>query len=339
MSLSDEQAKKLLEQKALDIERAKQNSEEYETEYKPTVDGEGRLASLGSSKLINSKLEKREETRNMAGDIGWKNYDVSYLPSKGLFYPLDIQVTIRSASVQEIRHFSTVEDDDMIDVDEKLSFVLDKCCRVRIGGMAGTFKDLLELDRFALVFAIRELTFKEGENKLQMNINCDQCGTSDSIFVSKETFQLFDIPEELKEYYSETDRCINVVGNDGETISLYIPTLGVTQFIKNLIRTKSQKKEYFDKSFIKIAPFLFNNWRTLTDRTYNAMNDKTFGWDIDKMSKVILAIDYLEKGVTPEITHTCSVCGAEVKAPISFQGGIKAFFLLSNVFGKVDRSN
>lgn len=333
--INDEQAKAILQERAKEIDKVKQA--QLGTEYTASGDEQGNVTSLGSSKLVEGKLEKREETRHMAGEIGWKNYPVEYLPSRGMFYSTDMQVTIKPASVQEIRHFSTVEDDDLLDVDEKLSFVLDKCCRVRYGGMPATFKDLLELDRFALVFAIREITFKDGENKLQMNVNCDQCGNSDNIYVTKETFQLFDIHDDLKPYYSTEKRCIVVTGNDGEDIHIYIPTLGVTQFIKNLIRTKAQKKEYYDKSFLKIAPFLFQNWKTITEKTYNQMNDKTFSWNVEKMSKVILGIDLLQNSVTPEINHICSICGAEVKAPISFQGGIKAFFLLSNVFGKLDK--
>ncbi len=332
--MTEEEAREILDQKAKEVDRIKKIQSLNELEFTPKEAADGTLTSLGSSQLIQSKLDRREEVRNMAGEIGWKNYDVSYLPSKGMFYNDGMQITIKPATVQEIRHFSTVEDDDLLDVDEKLNFILDKCCRVRNGQMASTYKDLVELDRFALVFAIREITFKEGENKLQMTLNCDQCGNSDNMYVSKETFQLFQLDENIEHLYDSNKRCLVITGEDGEEINLYVPTLGVTQFIKNHIKTKSQTKQYFDKSFLKLAPFLFGNWRVLNEKTYNTANDKTFGWNIDKMSRVILAIDYLQNGVTPEIKHDCSVCGAEVEAPITFQGGIKALFLLSNVFKK-----
>jgi hypothetical protein len=52
-------------------------------------------------------------------DTGYKNIPISMLPSKGIFYPSDWYVTIRSATVGEIRHFSTVDEFDDIDVIDK----------------------------------------------------------------------------------------------------------------------------------------------------------------------------------------------------------------------------
>jgi len=331
MSMIDnDKAKEILQAREQNVESVKKIQEEHNLDYRAETNEDGNLVSLGKSKMMEEKNNHKDFMHSMASEIGWKKYPAEYLPSKGMFYPNDIEITIRSANVQEIRHFSTIEEDDVIDIDEKLSFILEKCCRVKMNGTMSTFKDLVDIDRFALVFAIRELTFKEGENKLQMVINCDQCGHSDTLIITKEIIQLFELDDELKPFYNPERLCITLVANDGEEIDIFIPSVGVSQSIKNIIRPKMQKKEYVDKTFIKIAPFLFSNWRMINEKTYNQMNDRTFGWNIDKISKVILAIDHLLDSVTPEISHICSVCGSEVKTPLSFQGGFKALFLYSN---------
>jgi hypothetical protein len=48
-------------------------------------------------------------------DTGWKNLPVEILPSGGIFYPEGTKLAIRSAEVKEIRHFSTIDDDDRLD--------------------------------------------------------------------------------------------------------------------------------------------------------------------------------------------------------------------------------
>ena len=57
---------------------------------------------------------------------------MEYLPSQGLFYPEGTKIQIRAASVKEIRHFSGIDDNDILDIDDKLNGVLDACTRVQI---------------------------------------------------------------------------------------------------------------------------------------------------------------------------------------------------------------
>ena len=76
-------------------------------------------------------------------DNGWKNLPVNILPSKGMFYPDGTRIAIRAAEVKEIRHFSTIDEDDRIDIEEKLGMVLDSCMRIDFPGEGVvSFKDL-----------------------------------------------------------------------------------------------------------------------------------------------------------------------------------------------------
>lgn len=342
MAINEEVAKAMLKkrQELIDAENAANGVEpepttNYTEPVTPVVDAEEVLTSLGKSRMVQEKLEKREETRNMASDIGWKNLPIVNLPSKGDFYTPGTQITIRAASVQEIRHFSTIEEEDAIDIDDKLNFILDKCCRIKCNSGILTFKDIAEIDRFSIVYAIREWTFKDGENKLQMTVNCNQCGNSDLIEIGKNNFNLFKLDERLQRFYSPENKSLMLTTKDGETIELFIPTLGVTNWIKNLVRTKRQRNEYFDTAFLKISPFLFGDWRILSDKVYNTVNDNTFQWSVKKMSIVVGIIDLIQDSINPNIAHTCTKCGAEVAASINFQGGIKGLFLYSNIFDEL----
>lgn len=331
MPIDEELAKQLLQKKTEAI-NAQNRANGQESNV---VDEEEVLKSLGKSQMIQSKIERREETRNMAGDIGWKNIPVENLPSEGKFYVEGTQILIRAASVQEIRHFSTIEEQDVIDIDDKLNFILEKCTRINTPTGILSFKDILEIDRFSLIFAIREYTFKDGENKLQMTINCNQCGHSDLIEIGKNNFNIFKMDEKIQRFYSSDEKSFILNTKGGERIELFVPTLGVTNWIKNLVRTKRQKNEYFDTAFLKIAPFLFPNWRAMSERQYKLVNDDSFQWSVKKMSIVVGIIDLLQESINPNILHTCTSCGTEVASPINFQGGIKGLFLYTDIFDEL----
>lgn len=288
--------------------------------------------TLGKAVRFQEKEEFVDTRKNLIHDVndnfGWINVPVQYLPSKGMFYPTDARIQIRAALVQEIRNFSIIDENDLIDIDDKLNMIIDKCCRIMFDGIRETFKDLLEIDRFYIVYSIRELTFKDGENKLQMPIQCNECGNSETIDINKENFNFFEIPFKLEKFYNPEERAfIMTIKETGEQIKIYMPKLGITNFIKHYIRKKRQSQQNLDMAFLNIAPFLFNDWRKLTDGTYGRLMEESFSWSIKKMSIIINVIDMIKQGINPQIKHICSACSAEVQAPISFPGGIKSLFL------------
>ena len=57
---------------------------------------------------LNERLNT--DVTDMRLDIGYKNIPVINLPSKGMYYPLDWYITIRPATVAEIRHFSSIDE-------------------------------------------------------------------------------------------------------------------------------------------------------------------------------------------------------------------------------------
>ena len=46
-------------------------------------------------------------------NIGWLKIDVKTLPTQGLFYPDGMEISIRAARGEEIKHWSTMNDQDI----------------------------------------------------------------------------------------------------------------------------------------------------------------------------------------------------------------------------------
>jgi hypothetical protein len=292
---------------------------------------ESATRSLGKA----STLITGDEPTNVVHDIGWIRVKPETLPSQGIYYPANSEITIRAAMAAEIRHWSTIDEEDILSMDDALNKIIEKCCKLRLGGALSSFKDLKEIDRFFLVFAIRELTFKKGENALNVSFNCNNCGHTDNKQIVKEMLSYYNPVDELSTRFNEEERCFHLKLTNGEEIKLYLPTLGTMNFIKNYVKEKVQSKQEYDKAFLKWAPFLFADWRTLNEAAYNRKLQDSYSWGTDKISVLDWFVKQMQNTVKPEIINDCSVCGEEATAPINFRGGIKSLFLVSDISSKL----
>jgi hypothetical protein len=312
-----DEAKRLIEEKEKNM--ASVIPEEDNTEKK----------SLGKVHLFE------EDTKSVVEDIGWIRVKLETLPSQGMFYPEGTEITIRAAMAAEIRHWSTIDEEDLLSLDDALNRIVDKCCKIRFPRQMGNFKDLKEIDRFFIVFAIREYTFKKGENSLNVSFDCRNCGKQDTRSIVKEMLSYYTPADELQPRFSVEERCFHLRLQNGEEIKLYLPTLGVMSFIKSYLREKSQAREEFDKAFLRWAPFLFPDWRLLNQATYHKTLQDSYAWSLDKISVVDWFVDKMQKTVKAELKHDCTGCGTEVEAPLNFRGGVKSLFLVSDIASKL----
>ena len=329
-NISDDEAAKLI--------KAKEEASGLKFDQKPhqaaddlsDQEVQDTISPLGKSESWKTQNSRQEEHSGI--DIGWKPFPSENLPSMGMFYPEGTTFAIRSASVAEVRHFSTIDENDPLDLDDKLNMVIDKCLQIKFPDRHANWKDLKEEDRFCLIFAIRALTFKNGENKLFINLKCGQTCLGDGSYnekieLSNNNFEYYTIDPKLMRYYSQTEKCFVIPSKEVGTLKLYIPSLGVTSFIKNYLRDKARKQEFFDKTFMKVSPFMFGDWRTVNEHSYKKAEQDSFGWNNKKLSAMLKLVELIRFGVKTKITRSCDKCGAEVAAPLTFPGGIRSLFL------------
>jgi hypothetical protein len=276
-----------------------------------------------------------DEEPSLINELGWIRVKPETLPSQGIFYPTDMEITIRAASASEIRHWSTIDEDDILNMDDALNKIMERCSKIRIGKMQGTYKDIKEIDRFFMIFAIRELTFKKGENSLNVSFNCNNCGKVDQRSIVKEMLSYYTASPELQTRFNEDLRCFQLKMTNGEELRLSLPSLGVMNFIKIYVKDKVQNKADYDKAFLKWAPFLFPDWRSLNDASYQKALQDSYAWGTDKISVIDWFVTQMQSTVKATVKNECSVCGEEATAPINFLGGIKSLFLVSDISSKL----
>jgi hypothetical protein len=269
----------------------------------------------------------------------WKNLPLENLPSRGLFYPEGSELTVRSATVSEIRQWSTIDETDMLDVDDKLNFILEKCTRFKIKGGASwlTWRDLLEIDRLYIIFVIHEISFPNGENSLFTKFECtaacsEEGNFSDSILVRSDMLQIFEPDEELMNWYSSKYRCFEVVSEKlKETFYLYMPTVGTVERLRKRISEERREGRKPDKAFIKVAPYLIQDWNSFGKKEYTDIYRESMVWPINKFSFITKFSELMERSRSEIISTSCPKCGSKLTNPLFSRGGftLKDFFLVS----------
>jgi len=302
-----------------------------------------RLAEQIKSEPILTTSPENSIPRDFGpSDLGWKNLPPSLLPSGGLFYPEGVQIAIRPAEVKEIRHFSTIDETDMLDIDAKLNLILERCCVIKFPqyGVV-SYKEIKQEDRFFILMTIRDLTFVRGENMivLKPKTNCvtGDCPFQNGVELRTGVLSKYAIDEKLMSYYSKSDRKFVLnISKLSRTIKLTVPSIGVVDAISTYVRNRIRKGMDVDESFIKIAPHLYEDWRGLDENRLAELEEASNSWSKEEFSILFQVADLLKIGTKLEVNLPCSKCGAqEVTAPISFPGGIRSLFVISDIFGEL----
>ena len=287
---------------------------------------------------LGSLKDQNDSVTHSAADMYFKNMPLENLPTGGLFYPKGMEITFRAADVAEIRHWSTIDENDMLDMDAKMNFVIEKCVRVKGKDGWMSWEDLVEIDRFYILFCVHEITFPNGENKLMIKFRCPPTCAGDGSYrestqLKSNMLNLLVIPEDLMQYYNPEERCFTKYSEKlGETIRFYLPTIGVSKKIKNIINEARNDGGYVDPSFIKVAPYLIKEWRNLDAKELERYRMDTFKWGKNKTLFINGISDKIEKSVNLTVKKECPRCQVTLEAPIFFRGGftIKSLFAVSD---------
>jgi hypothetical protein len=281
---------------------------------------------------VNMDKYSGEKAETSDFHLGYHAIPLLSLPSGGMFYPVGTDLSIRSAKVAEIRHFSTIDETNVLDIDEKLNQILESCIRITSAATRLSYKDILEEDRFYIILSIRDLTFPEPESNLKID-HTSKKGGRHEIEIKKEYFQYFKIPVELDKYYDNIVRSFLIETRSFGTIEMKPPTIGVMQKITAYIKDKQQKGQKIDQSVLQIIPYLHKDWRGFNDKTIFDFEIDLSGWSSNKYNLIYTLAEKMKIGVQPNMLVT--IGDDEEEVPISFRDGIKSLFIVQNITGEL----
>jgi hypothetical protein len=305
-----------------DLESREYADQNVPQEEKPT--------SLGKAKMFEDMGSDEPALLPGYMEIYSENF-----PSKGLFYGSNTRFFIRAAQVKEIRHFSTIDETNPFSIDEALNEIVKSCLMIRQPSKQMSFKDLKEEDRIYIIMEIRELTFSKGENQLVIKNICEECNHENDIHIKNSSFKANEISDKIMKYYDQEQRLFSVDTKSNGTIKISPPTIGMMMEITKYIQKKQQEGRKIDQSFVKVLPYMVSDWRGFTEASINNLEVEFMSWDTTKYQTMYMLTDLCKVGVKEKLHTTCEKCHTGLQTPISFPGGIKSLFVVSDLTGEL----
>jgi hypothetical protein len=283
--------------------------------------------------------KKEEDDRYLDDELSrvgrlrdYHNIPLDCLPSLGRFYPDDTHISIRAARVDEIREFSAIDENDIKDVTDKLTYMVSQCVKVYYGNVPGSYRDLLAADRIVLILKIREITFLDGMSSIKLPVPANACETAgcktqDSIIFNSTKLSFTTPSPELEKYYDSINKCYNIRTKSFGTITLFPPSIGVTSIVANWIVEQAKEEKKIDAALTEILQYMVGNWRKLNSKSIFNILGELSAWSTEKFTLVYRLIEKINIGIEFELKDRCETCGGEITVPITFPDGYKSLFV------------
>ena len=286
------------------------------------------LSGIGEN--IKDKAEIRE---------GWIPVDRALLGERSFYYPERWEFLIKPASVDAIRNWSMINEENPFSVSDVFNEILKYCLKINTPTGPQPWSSINVWDKLTFILLIREYTFKSGEQNIQFTEDCVNCDSPVEFKLDSQSL-MFDMPDEdVLKYYDREKRewYINPEEYDipYDALTLYNPTVEKDMNIQSWLLERYQENKNYkpDSQFIKFLSWLapkISKDSTIAKRQIKEYQLQYKSWDMDMfgfMEDVIRNIM-----ITPgqNLSAICPSCGEEVTAQIRFPNGIGDLFNVRN---------
>ena len=319
------EAEEMLNTKIL-VGRAKQKAD-YQEQDKTLAARKG-LTEVGGK--ISTSAEFRE---------GWLDVDTKLLGERAIFYPESWQFRVRPATVEAIRNWSNIDDDNVFSVNETFNEVLRSCLTIVTPTGNIPWYNICTWDRFFFLLLIREYTFVQGEVKLEYEEDCPECDNPIKYELNSQTL-IFEMPDpEVMPFYDRESRSWTVdpteYGIEGDPIKLYIPTMekdkNISDYYFSVLRANPKKK--LDPTFQRFLPWMANRIskeESIAKNQIRTIEMKFKSLDMDMFEFMNDVIRNIAVVPSTKIKAKCEFCGEEAFADLRFPSGPSDLFSLPN---------
>ena len=292
-----------------------------------------KLSRIGES--IGQNAEYRE---------GWIDVDKSLLGERVIFYPDSWQFKIRAATVEAIRNWSTLDDENVNSIDDVFNEILKSCVSIQTPTGPLPWGNICSWDRFFFLLLVREYTFQQGEKKLKYEEDCINC-ENPVTFELTSTALLYDMPDpEVMKYYDQEKRVWTIDPAEFELegediINLYVPTLEKDANVKSwaIARYQENPNRKIDQTFIKfllwLAPKISKD-ETIAQKQIKNYEITYKSWDRDMFSFMDDVLRNIIVSPSQKLVTKCPICGEEMTANIRFPNSIRDLFDVQGKFKK-----
>ena len=283
--------------------------------------------------FINRSNKRSAAAESVSISDGWIPLDRSELGRRSMFYPEDWQFAIRPATVQAIKNWTSVDEENPEELNKVFNEIIRLCVRMTDGaGNVHTWQEMNSWDRFWFILKVREYTFVHGENKIEYTDQCENC-EEEITFTLNSSSLTYEYPDdEIMKYWDGSKWVIDPheYDVDAPTVTLYPPKLGKDQaIIEWAVARARQGRRDIDENFIKFLVWM------LSKPSRDAQNFETQirhiqsiykSWDYDMFTFMNDVVRNITINPSEKLSTKCEHCGAEVTSQVQFPNGVRALF-------------
>lgn len=255
------------------------------------------------------------------------------LPSRGLFYPDGTRIYISAAKLSDIKRWTSMDDTNTSDINDKIQNILESCARISFGPdspVRASWKDIVDVDRLYILFAIHDRTFPKGQNDIMVKIN-----ENDNVILNKDNVAYVEFSEKLMNYYNPERKCFcfpvknkKAFAKTNGMMEIYVPKLGVSEFIMNYMQACEQRHDNYDRDMIIYANLLIRDWRGLSVDKYYDILESTQEWGVYEWSLISKVRDIILNSTMNPVLKYKDEGGVDRETQLSFRNGFKSLFQL-----------
>lgn len=293
-----------------------------------------------SRKSFEEMVSRKREGRVIDGafDIrgGWVPIDRAELGFRSQFYPEGWEFRVKPATVEAIKNWSSIDEENVAVVNNVMNEIIKACVSIYDNNtqMSIPWDKINSWDRFWFILKVREYTFVKGEQALEFDDECDECGAPVH-FVLTANSLFYEFPDEsvVEKHWDAEPRYWDIDPKDYDVqyhkVKFFVPTLQKDAAILRWLYSQNEAGKNIDEVFIKFLPYMLERApkdANILGRMIKDCHTEFRNWD----TETFLFFDEVRRNITLNPTEKlitkCLNCGEEVHSSVRFPNGIKYLF-------------
>lgn len=282
----------------------------------------------------------QQEDNTIGG--GWIPIDKYEMGTRAQFYPSDWQFRVKPATVLAIRNWASIDEENLAAVNNVMNEIIKTCVSVTSDYGKVSWEKINSWDRFWFIMKVHQYTFTRGENKIEFEDECTECGETIQYTLRPDTL-FYEFPDD-----QVVDNCWDAekmlwrvnpqdYGLPNKTVTLYTPTLGKDSALIQWLYQQNQNGKKIDETFIRFLPYMLERAPKdiqMLDKQIKELKRTFDSWDTD----MFLFMDEVIRNITinpsEKLRTKCEHCGEEVHSTVRFPNGIKRLFVVQGKHNK-----
>lgn len=285
------------------------------------------------NKFLNKGKEIKLTSEEAEISKGWIPVNRDLMGIRSQFYPVDWEFFIKPATMNAIKNWTAIDESRPDQVNKVFDEIVKQCVKIDTHSLNGAgWAQINSWDRFWFILKVREYTFSTGENKIEFEDECTECGNNIKYSLIADSLH-YAFPDEdlINSYWNGTNWTIDPreYDVDHEPITIYTPKLGKDEAIIEWATAKAQAKQKIDETFIEFLIWLLDKPSRdiqMLDRQIQKIYKEYKEWDIDMFTFMRDVIKNVTINPSENLITRCPHCSQETVSGVQFPNGIQALF-------------